>query len=404
MTIEIRPCGPDELREGLHGIWHYFIGAPPEDPQLERMAAVLEPERVHAAWENGRAVGGAGAHSFELTVPGGRFVPAAGVTVVGVLPTHRRRGIMRDLMRAQLDDVHERGEPVAYLWASEDMIYGRFGYGMASMTGEIDLPRERAAFHGGDDREGNFRLLSLDEALEALPPLYDGIRPQFPGMFSRSQEWWRMQRLSDPPERRDGTGMVRMLVELDGRPAGYALYRHKPTWEGGAHTTPLTVIEALGESARADRAVWRYLLDVDWVARVRAFGLPTDHPLFFLLAEPRRLRFLLSDGLWVRLVDVGAALSARGYAAEGRVVFDVRDAFCPWNEGRWKLEGGEAARTEDEPDLALDVTALGSVYLGAYTFAELARAGRVDELRERALAQADGIFRADRQPWCPEVF
>ena len=404
MALEIRPCAPDELREGLHGIWHYFSGGPPEDVPLERMTAVLEPERLHAAWEDGGAVGGAGAHSFELTVPGGRFVPAAGVTTVGVLPTHTRRGILRQLMRAQLDDVHERGEPVAYLWASEDVIYGRFGYGMASMTGEIDLPKERSAFRDGKSREGDFSLLSLDEALAVLPELYDRIRPQFPGTFSRSQEWWRAQRLADPPERRDGGAMVRALLTLDGRPAGYALYRHKPTWDAGAHTTTLTVIEAAGDSGRADRALWRYLLDVDWVARVRAYGLPTDHPLFLLLAEPRRLRFLLSDGLWVRLVDVGAALSARGYAADGTVVFEVRDHFCPWNDGPWKLEGGVAARTEQDADLALDVTALGSIYLGGYTFAELARAGRIEELRAGALSRADGIFRADRQPWCPEIF
>ena len=139
-------------------------------------------------------------------------------------------------------------------------------------------------------------------------------------------------------------------------------------------------------------------------ATLTAGLLPIDHPLFFLLGKPRRMKFRVSDGLWVRLVDVGEALSRRAYAGEGEVVFEVADAFCPWNEGRWKLSGGACARTEDEADLRCDVTALGSVYLGGFTFGQLARAGRVRELSEGAVERADSIFRSDRAPWCPEIF
>jgi len=400
---EVTTCADaGELADALGPILGYF-GARPDEGVGERFARVLPPERMHAAREDELAVAGGGAFPFELTVPGRRTVRAAGVTVVGVLPTHRRRGLLRSLMRAQLDDVHERGEPISYLWASDDEIYGRFGYGMASMTAEIDVPREHAHL-ARPPREASLRLTSAEEALELIPPLYDRLRLEHPGMFSRSRYWWETRRLADPPERRGGGGeLAHVLVEQDGEPAGYALYRHKVSFVGGISDSQVVIREALATDD-ATPALWRYLLEIDWVARVTAELLPVDHPLIFLAARPRYLRLSVRDGLWVRLVDVGAALSGRSYSGDGAVVFEVRDEFCPWNGGRWRLEGGQAQRSEDEPDLALDVTALGSAYLGGYGFAQLARAGRVEELREGAIARADALFRADRLPWCPEIF
>jgi predicted acetyltransferase len=150
--------------------------------------------------------------------------------------------------------------------------------------------------------------------------------------------------------------------------------------------------------------VWRYLFDVDWAARITAFLLPVDHPLLFLLATPRRMRMRVGDGVWARLVDVGAALSARGYAADGAVVFEVIDDFCPWNGGRWRVADGVAKRSQASPQLRCDVTALGSAYLGGFTFSELVRGGRVEELRRGSAARADAMFASERAPWCPEIF
>jgi predicted acetyltransferase len=165
----------------------------------------------------------------------------------------------------------------------------------------------------------------------------------------------------------------------------------------------VTVVEALGDSPRATAAIWRYLLDIDWMAHVRAILLPLDHPLLLLVAEPRRLRLSYRDGLWIRLVDVGAALAARSYATPGSVVIEVVDRFCPWNAGRWRV-GEAVGRAASEVELRCDVTALGSAYLGGFTWAQLARALRVEELRPGALAHADALFRSDCAPWCPEIF
>jgi predicted acetyltransferase len=332
-------------------------------------------------------------------------VPAAGVSVVGVLPSHRRRGILRELMRAQLDDVHARGEPVAYLWASEASIYGRFGYGMASLGGEIELPRDRSAYARPFEPRGRVRLIDRKEALEAIPPIYERVARETPGMFARSRDWWELRALADPEWRRRGGGeMACAVLEVGGAVEAYGLYRLHPAFEHFTSTGRTDVIEALAVSPEATAEIWRFLLDVDWMSRIEAKLLPVDHPLFFLLAEPRRMQFMLSDALWVRLVDVGGALSGRSYLGDDELVLDVTDAFCPWNEGRWRVAPGGAERTALAADLRIEVSALGSVYLGGFTFAELARAARVEELRPGALARADALFRGDRAPWCVEIF
>jgi predicted acetyltransferase len=404
LSYEIRAARPDEFPAVIKPILHYFGRSEAQPDFVERFGRILPPDRIHAAFEDGEVVGSGGVFPFEAGIPGG-LIRAAGITLVGVLPTHRRRGILRRLMRAQLDDIRERGEPMAYLWASEDALYGRFGYGIASFSGNVEIPRDRVAFWREFEPAGRIRLLGKDEAVEPFSRIQRAAAARHPGMFVRSEDWWRYRRLADPELGREGGGeMVRALLELDGRPAGYALYRLHFSAERGIPNGYTSVIEAVGDSAEATRELWQYLFEIDWMARVRAHLLPQDHELFLLLREPRRLRFELRDGLWVRLVDVEAALGARSYHQGEPVTVEVADEFCPWNEGVWELGPGGASRSDASPELRLDVTALGSAYLGGFTFAQLARAGRVEELTDGALERADALFRTDRYPWCPEIF
>jgi predicted acetyltransferase len=405
MSIEVRICQTvEELRRAAGAIVHYFGREPPDEEWSDRWLKNFELERMHAAFDGAQIVGGAGAFSFRLTVPGG-VLPAAGVTVVGVLPTHRRQGILRAMMRVQLDDAHERGEPLAVLWASEETIYGRYGYGLASLALELQIPRIHGQFRPDVERVGQVRFVEPEEASSLMPPVYDAVQAVTPGMYERRPSWWEHRLLADPPEFRYGGGPKQYAVlDVDGQPAGYALYRLNVSFGALGPETKLNVIEALGATPSATASIWRFLLDVDWTQTVSGRLLPADHPLLLLLARPNLASPTLSDALWVRLVDVSAALSGRSYAADGPLVLDVRDVFCPWNEERWRLDGGEAARTSEEPDLALDVGDLGSVYLGGFTFRELWRAGRVRELRDGALARADAAFRTDVTPWCPEIF
>lgn len=401
MAIEVRVCAPDEMRGALDPIWHYF-GRRAEAEEVERFASILPAERVHAAFEDGAIAGGAGAYLFETTVPGGAKVPTAGVMAVGVLPTHRRRGVLTKLMRRQLGDAHERGEPLALLYASEGGIYSRFGYGLASLAGHIELPKEHAVLWE-EEPLGQARLLDTEEeALELLPGIYDRVQAETVGMFTRTPDWWRVRRFHQSFGAAGGKQM-RVAIELDGALEAYALYRLNFAARNMISDTTLEVHEALGTSPQAGAAIWRYLLGIDWVARIEASWLPLDHPLFLWLREPRRMRFSVGEALWVRLVDVGAALAARGLG-DGAVVLDVRDEFCPWNQARWRVGQDAVDRTTAEADLRLDVSELGSVYLGGFTFDQLRRAGRLEELKEAAATRADGLFRTERQPWCPELF
>ena len=406
MAWDVRPTKDlEEFKRAVGAIGHYFGGWPADDEAAQRFSSNLPLERMHAALDGDAIVGGAGAFPFELTIPGGT-VGCGGVTVVGVLPTHRRRGVLTALMRAQLDDIRERGEPIAALWASEEVIYRRFGYGLASLGCEIDVPSGYASLRQPRDGQVAARLVKLADAQSVIGAIYDRVRAETPGMFARSDTWWETRVLADPPERRQGAGEKNALVlELDGVAAGYALYRVHSKFEQGSAAGHVEVIEALADGALATRELWRVLLDMDWKATLKAHLLPIDHPLLHQLSYPRRMRMRVGDALWVRLVDVGAALAARTYAAEGPVVLEVADSFLPENAGRWKLAEGRAARTEEEADLALDVGELGSVYLGGFGFSELERAGVVQELREGGAARADAVFLTDApKPWCPEIF
>jgi predicted acetyltransferase len=407
MSFDVRAVASrEEYDAAVLGIGQYFGMPALSDERYERFLRVLPHDRMFAAFEDGSIVGGAGSFAFQLSVPGGARVPCAGVSVVGVYPTHRRRGILGAMMRAQLDDVHARGEPIAALWASEEAIYGRYGYGMGSWAGEIGLAREYTDFALPFERRGRMRLVDGYEAREHMPRIWERLMDERPGMFQRPEPWWTDRVLADPEDRREpGAGPKRfVLCELDGDVRGYAIYRHKASWGEGVATGKLTVLEAIAVDPDATRELWRFLLDIDWFATIEAWLLPPDHPLFLLLASPRRARYRMGDGLWVRLVDVAAALSSRSYAAGGPIVFEVADPFCPWNEGRWKLEAGEASPTKEPPHLRLDAAALGSAFLGGITFRELADAHRVDEVLPDGLALADVLFHSPVHPWCPEIF
>jgi predicted acetyltransferase len=378
------------------------FGHEPQEEEIERWSRTLEPERMLWVSDGDLKVATAGAFTFSVSIPGGEL-PAAGVTVVGVLPSHRRRGILRQMMREQIDDVRGRREPLAILWASEASIYGRFGYGLATKGAKITIDRDRAVFRDDPGPSGAVRLVALEDAADLLPDVFERVRAQTPGMFARSRTWWESSTLADPEHARRGGGpLFCAVLELDDNPEAYALYRIKGDWEEGVPNSTLVIREVMATSTPALREIWRFLFGVDLVARVEAWGVPPDYPLFLMLTEARRLRMTLSDAMWLRLVDLEAALGARSFADAEPVVLDVRDAFCPWNEGAWRVP--DVARTEAQPDLRIDAGDLGSAYLGGISFAELARAGRVEELRDGGIERADSVFRTSVTPWCPEVF
>jgi len=373
-----------------------------EPLDVVRLLRIVERERTLAVREDGRIVATTAIHSRHLTVPGGE-VPVAAVTLVGVLPTHRRRGLMTALMRRQLADVHDAGaEAVAALWASEAAIYGRFGYGMAAENAELRVDRVHAGLRMAPTRQ--VRLCRPADAVEAMRPIHDAARRSRPGMLDRAGLWWEV-RIDDPEAERDGTGPLRAAVVDD---AAYALYAIREQWQDRRAASEVRVRELVASTPEGAAAIWGFLLGLDLTSRLVYEMAPRDEPLVHMLADGRAVRTAVGDSLWVRLVDLPRALTERFYLQPFEVVLEVGDEVCPWNAGRWALRwdgtAATCARTALPAGLALGAAELGAAHLGGTTLDVLARAGRVRELRPGALAAASRGFAWDRAPWCPEIF
>lgn len=409
MTTDLRALRQSEWDRWYASLERAFGGVAETRPERELWESLTETERSIGVWEGEDCVGTAGAFTFSVSAPGGTFVPAAGVTMVSVAATHRRRGILTSMMRRQLDDVRSWNEPLAVLTASEPEIYGRFGYGIATrqLSVEIDSSRVRIAVPAGGE-EVRLRFSPVAEGAEACEKVYRRTIGARPGMLARRPGWERLPLLDPPSERQGASPMQCVLAERDGQVVGYARFHNKPDWTAAGPDGSISVrhVDALDPVAYA--VLWRFLCDIDLTSAVRSRNRPVDDPLLHLVSDIRRCDVRVRDSLHVRLVDVGAALEARRYTAPVDVVFDVDDAFCPWNAGRWRLtgdaKGATCARTRDAADLELGVGELGAAYLGGVSLTSLAGAGRVREMREGALREASVAFGSDVAPWLPHGF
>jgi len=384
-----------------------FGASLPTDEELAISREITEFDRTLAFFEGPEMVATAGIFTYEITVPGGRL-PCGGVTRVSVLATHRRRGLLTAMMRRQLEDMHERGEPLAALYASEAPIYGRFGYGLATYQAAVEIERSHAAFIKRVTGSGRLSMVDVPTAVGAFTRVWEQARRNQPGMLGLDERWMRSQ-LADLELMREGASPhYRVLHQTGEQPTGFAIYRIKMDWDASGPNGTLRLGMLIASTEEAYAALWRHVLDVDLMARVSAEMRPIDEPLRFLLADSRQPKTRIEDGIWLRLVDVPAALMGRRYAIEGRLAVRVRDAFCPWNDRQYELVGGPAGAEckphDGTPDLALDAADLAAVYLGGNRFRAFFEAGRVEELRPGAIARADAMFVTDRAPWCPSHF
>ncbi|MBT2449188.1 GNAT family N-acetyltransferase [Streptomyces sp. ISL-43] len=411
MALETRVLQADEWDVWFDHLELAFGGVPESPEERELYKSLTETERSLGVWDGETCVGSAGAFSFRLSVPGGALVPAGGVTMVGVSPTHRRQGVLTSLMRRQLDDIRAGGEPLAVLTASDPAIYGRFGYGTAaySVSVDIDTTRVRLSVPPGTDGV-RLRLVDPQKALGDCERVYAALVAGRPGMPAR-QPGWELHALLDPPSRREGASALKCVVAegADGEVVGYVRYHVKPDWEqtGSDGKVQVRDLDALDPAAYA--ALWRYVFGIDLAWRVRAYGRPVDDPVLHLVSDVRRTQVRQRDALHLRLVDLPAALEARGYGAPLDVVFEVEDRFCPWNAGRWRLTataggGASCTRTDAPAELELSVGELGSAYLGGVALTSLAAAGRVRELRAGALAEVSRALAGDVAPWLSHGF
>ncbi len=412
MDLEVRPLQPGEELAFVQSERVPFLDPATDDDGSrradERAARHLEPERAWVVADQGRFVGNGNIYSLSLTLPAPTGQPApvhrmAGVSGVGVHPTHRRRGLLRRLMAVMLDDARRRGEALAGLLASESVIYGRFGFGHATTSMEARIDSTRSEFLVPAPPV-DLRLVDGDEALKILPELFDHLRRARAGEASRTAAVWE-DFLQDPPDHRHGANGLFVAVCDD----GYVSYRAHGADIMRADYARVVIEELRGRTPEVEAALWRFVFDLDLVGQVVAKRRPVDEPLRWRLADPRQLQVtVVRDRLYLRILDVPAAFESRAYRREGRLVLDVLppedqlDGQADPVPGRWVLEAGpdgaSCRPTREDADLRLGVTELGAAYLGGVAVSTLASAGRVEEVRPGSLDRADALLATQPAP------
>lgn len=407
--LELTYATPERVEEFFRATARGFhLDYDPEPWQPSR--AVFEPERSFGFTAADRWVSTCTAFGRTMTVPGGT-VPVAAVTYVTVQPAYRRRGLLTQMMRHQLETLAEGGqEPVALLWASEAAIYGRYGYGAAS--GQLDLSGATGGTAFRPEVElgaGSVGEVEPEDFRRVVVPLHARLLAGRPGALDRPLTWWDRV-LADHPSRRDGWSAVRHALHHDasGTVDGYLSFRVRPARAG--LVGPGGVVQVLSldaASAEARARLWRFVLDLDLVDAFEAH-VAVDEPLLHLLADVRSVTARVTDGTYARLVDVPRALEARRYAADVDLVLGVRDPLLPQNDGIFRLRGGvdgaEVARVDRSADVELDVRELGALYLGGTSAGALQRAGLVTERTCGAATALTAAFASPQQPFCPDHF
>jgi predicted acetyltransferase len=363
------------------------------ESELDSLRSWIDIDRFWLAVDpiDDAVLGVTGSFDFTMTMPGGATLPVPGVTWVSVAVTHRRRGILRALMAEQHRRFLDDGMPLAALTASEGSIYGRFGYGTTTVDRSVEIDRRRAVLRPDLPDTGGVRQMTTDQLRAVAPGIHRRWAERRPGALHRDDVRWDFT-LADQEWSRNGGTALFHLVHAD----GYASYRR-------VHPDRVCeVVELFAATPEAHRELWRTLLAMDLVETVRTRSLPLDDPLPLLLTDPRQVRTTgLNDGMWLRVLDVPAALSARPYRTELDIVLDVDDPFLD-RGGRFRLRGGpEGATCEPTTapaDLRIAVRALGPLLLGGQPALPLATAGLIESAEPAVLERIDTAFGTDRLP------
>jgi predicted acetyltransferase len=407
MALELRAVRDEEIaafRDTLYNTFGFDGDVEPASPDMHRV--LVEPGQTWAMFDGTTIVGTAATFNFEISVPGGASLPMAGLTMVTVRPSHRRRGILRQLMQRHLDDARERRFPVSGLCASEATIYGRFGYGLAAFCEVYEIGNAHAlrVGHGREETDRGFDDLEwLDEqrARELLPAIYARATAERPGALRRSDVWWRERRFLETPWSRGGASKRRHVIARRGSEAvGYIQFRQRGKFTDGVPAGQLEIVELIALDARAEATLWKFALAVDLFPNVTYWNAPADDPLPWLVDDFRRIKRRRGDNLWLRIEDVPATLERRTYARDGVLRIGVGETTY-----ELAIEGGRAqcSPTKRPADLVLDMQALATLYLGCVNATQLARADRIRGERN-ALVLADQMFATALAPWCAEVF
>ncbi len=405
--IDIRPIDPSELRPWVEAMHTVYFAPHSVDDEVAYRAERTDFQRALGAFDGDRVVATFRSFASSLYVPGGACIPADAVTNVAVLPTHRRQGLLTRMMDRDLREARERGDAVALLFASEAQIYGRYGFGTA--TEQVQLLIRKANAHFRTLPEGHVELVSWKDLREIAPPLYERFAAGQPGsMAINSKRWDAIFGLEATPFSPKATHRAVIYRDEAGEPQGWLHYDAEEVWAEVRPQGKLTVHDLVAATTAAYARLWRYALEVDLIAEIRAEQRPNAELLPWLLTDRRAVHHVARhDGLWGRVLDPAAALAARTYLTPGEIVIEVRDE-TGLAAGCFRLEGGPdgatCTSTTGDPDLTFTVEGLGAAYLGGPKLSTLAAAGLVEERRTGALARAEAMFASTIVPWCWREF
>lgn len=398
-AVDLVGLSPERFAEFMRTFETSF-GRFTSDASLEHAWRTMEPDRaILGQLADGQVVATACNYTFGMSLPHGGHAGCAGIARVGVRADHQRKGVLTRMMRWCMEDAQRHDEPIVALWASESPIYGRFGFGSAVPTVEIEVERRHAALHL-DGPVDEVQLVDRGTALAQFPAIYDRMRTQRGGMLGRTRPWWeRVLEPLPPPAGREGTTWIHAVLP----DRGYAIYRLNAHWDEGVPRGTVEVADLVGLTPAAVAALWQFVIDTDLSERTRVVRRPVDDPLLWMLRDRQRARVARGWSLEVRLVDLVAAIESRGWAEDGRCVIDLDDPFLPTNAGRWRIEV-EGGRARCEPagdavaDVALDPSVLATLYLGGARASQLLAAGRL-QATAAAAGHLDRLFATDLAPW-----
>jgi predicted acetyltransferase len=400
--LTVRAVAADRLR-GAHDLFLASMHNKQNSDEIwDVMRDFYVADRTFGAFDGERQVGTATSFPASLTVPGGEILPMAGVTYVGVRTDYRRRGALTGMMRTQLADTAARGEVFAALHASEPVIYGRFGYGVATIARDVKVNLTRARLRPEVPGGGTVRLLDKDEVIPALSAVYPALQPTRAGLMGRSAQWWT---LGYARRLKTDHFLVAAHFSDAGEIDGWVGYKpaEPRTFDPRAGATVFVLdFQAADQTVAND--LWRYLVGIDLVDEVVAYFRPVDDPIEAMLVDSYAVRDESEGELWLRIVDVPAALAARTYGVAEPVVIEVTDPLLAANSGRYRVGPHGMERVTDAPALTMDVDVLAMIYLGTWRPSALAGIGRITVADEAALPAADRLFAVDRPAWNGSMF
>jgi predicted acetyltransferase len=396
--IEIRQPEPDQFAAFTRAISIGFGGAGTFlDEQLAHFTTIVEATHPFAAFDGDRIVGTMAYLDYETANPATR-VSTAGITMVTVSPTHRRRGILTRMMGAAITDAVDRGQAMASLYASEPAIYGRFGYGVTMFRENYKISRDRSALTIGSQPDGVVRYMNAQDGIVDARKAFDKASQSRPGWIIRSGKEWGW--LGSDPEwdRNDDSELHTGIYYVNDSPEGYVNYRRT-----GDGRTNMRIDELVGVDREAELALWNYCFGIDLVEEISVRNRPPDDALPWMLQDTRALQRVPQDSIWTRIIDVPTILESRAYSSEGELTIEVIDEVGGSAAGTYVLsssrDGATCVATDNSPDLTMNVAMLGSIAFGGTRPSVLERSGLIDVNIAGALSKADGIFATQKAPW-----